>query len=136
MSRNFSAKRIFRVNLPDLIDELKPPIASLQNAYGQTFTPQQQAAGVLNYLGYSVVMNKERRFAFFSAASVDWSMRPNASGRVDDWLFDDRILREYSGRRQPLQNDAFDRGHLTRREDMEYGANVNEAIRRANGTCT
>jgi endonuclease G len=83
-------------------------------------------------------MNKARRFAFFSAANVSWGMRPGLSGRSDDWLFDDRIDRKYQVDNSFYSHNRnkFDRGHLTRREDMEYGAKPEDAVRRANGTCT
>lgn len=128
-----------RVQLPKVRDTSK--IARLKNAYDQTFDDQEVAAGVLEYFGYSVVMNKDRRLAFFSAANVDGAMRPNVSGRDDDWLFDDRISRDeqldnsyYKGSK--TRKNKFDRGHLTRRDDMEWGDTVHEAVRRANGTCT
>lgn len=93
-------------------------------------------AGVLDYKGYSVVMNKDRRFAFFSAANVDGGMRPNISGRTDNWLFDDRISRSHQVGDNYYHSDKFDRGHLTRRDDMEWGSDPVDAVNRANGTCT
>ena len=123
-----------RVNLPEVLD--KGDIAPLKDFYGQTFTPQEKAAGVLKYDGYSVVMNKARRFAFYSAANINWGMRPAISGREDDWLFDDRIDRKHQVDNSYYKNNKFDRGHLTRREDMEWGSNPKAAVCRANGTCT
>lgn len=122
-----------RVNLPKAPAQL---IAPLKDAYGQTFSPAQKRAGELKYKGYSVVMNRERRFAFFSAANVDGGMRPNISGRSDDWLWDDRIERAHQIDNSFYKNDRFDRGHLTRRDDMEWGDDVFDAVNRANGTCT
>ncbi|UYY78113.1 DNA/RNA non-specific endonuclease [Sphingomonas sp. R1] len=123
-----------RVHLPEVIQ--KDLIAPLRDAYGQTFTPEQRAAGVLDYDRYSVVMNKARRFAFYSAANVSWGMRPAISGRTDVWLYDDRIAREHQVDNSYYRNNKFDRGHLTRREDMEWGSDPVTAVRRANGTCT
>lgn len=114
----------------------KEKIAPLQDAYGQTFTAAQKAAGILNYKGYSVVMNKERRFAFYSAANVDGGMRPMISGRQDNWKFDDRISRDHQIDDSYYKKNKFDRGHLTRRDDMEWGADPVDAVNRANGTCT
>ena len=126
-----------RVNLPDVLDgSLIAPLKP-QNPYTKkNYTPAEQAAGVLEYNGYSVVMNKDRRFAFFSAANVDGGMRPKVSGRNDNWLFDDRISRAHQVDNSYYRSDAFDRGHLTRREDMEWGSDAVDAVRRANGTCT
>jgi endonuclease G, mitochondrial len=123
-----------RVNLPDVVQ--KELTAPLRDAYGQSFTADERAAGVLHYDRYSVVMNQARRFAFYSAANVSWGMRPAISGRNDDWLYDDRIAREHQVDNSYYRNNKFDRGHLTRREDMEWGSDPVVAVRRANGTCT
>jgi endonuclease G len=40
----------------------------------------------LKYEHFSVVMNKQRRLAFFSAANVSAAGRFKLSGRIDDWL--------------------------------------------------
>ncbi|HCF24640.1 MULTISPECIES: DNA/RNA non-specific endonuclease [unclassified Novosphingobium] len=135
----FLGKGALKVNLPTVLDPSK--IAPLRDAYGQTFTAAEAAAGVLNYDGYSVVMNKERRFAFYSAANVNAAMRTEISGREDDWLFDDRIDRAYQVdnsyyKGTKIRRNDFDRGHLTRREDMEWGESPMAAVRKANGTCT
>lgn len=127
------------VHLPEVVQKSK--IAPLLDAYGQTFTKAERAAGVLKYKGYSVVMNKDRRFAFYSAANVDTSMRPTISGRVDRWMFDDRISRDHQVddsfyKEVGGRKNKFDRGHLTRRDDMEWGTDVIDAVNRANGTCT
>ena len=89
----------------------------------------------LKYEYFSVVMNKERRLAFFSAATLSAAGRFKLSGRTDDWLVDSRIAREHQIDEPYYKRNKLDRGHLTRREDMEYGDTVQEAVRSANGTC-
>lgn len=134
---DYLGKNDLRVNLPDVLDTSKIAPLKAQDPYTKkNYTPAEQAAGVLAYNGYSVVMNKERRFAFYSAANVDGGMRPMVSGRNDNWLFDDRISRDHQVDNSYYRSDLFDRGHLTRREDMEWGSDPVDAVRRANGTCT
>ena len=89
----------------------------------------------LKYEHFSVVMNKERRLAFFSAATLSAAGRFKLTGRSDDWLVDSRIDREHQIDDTYYKRNKLDRGHLTRREDMEYGDKVKEAVRSANGTC-
>jgi endonuclease G, mitochondrial len=89
----------------------------------------------LKYEHFSVVMNKQRRLAFFSAANVSAAGRFKLSGRIDDWLVDPRISRDHQIDNTYYTRNKLDRGHLTRREDMEYGNKVKEAVRSANGTC-
>ena len=133
------AKPDLEVPLPVVVQKGK--IAPLNDAYGQTFTAAERAEGVLKYKGYSVVMNKDRRFAFYSAANVDGGMRPAISGRNDVWMFDDRISRDHQVdnsfyKEVGGRKNRFDRGHLTRRDDMEWGKDPVDAVNRANGTCT
>jgi endonuclease G, mitochondrial len=122
------------VPLPQVSDA--DDIAPLRDAYGQTFSAAEKAAGVLKYDGYSIVMSRSRRFAFFSAANVRWDQRTAIKGRDDNWLYDDRIDRKHQVDNSYYARNKFDRGHLTRREDMEYGTDGKIATRRANGTCT
>lgn len=89
----------------------------------------------LKYEHFSVVMNKERRLAFFSAANLSAGGRFKLSGRADAWLVDSRIDRDHQIDNTYYLRNKLDRGHLTRREDMEYGSTVKEAVRSANGTC-
>jgi endonuclease G len=89
----------------------------------------------LKYEHFSVVMNKDRRLAFFSAANLSAGGRFRLTGRTDDWLVDSRIKREHQIDNTYYVRNKLDRGHLSRREDLEYGSNVKEAVRSANGTC-
>jgi endonuclease G len=88
----------------------------------------------LAYYHYSVYMNKRRRTAWFSAANVDGSHRPNIGKRQGDrWFGDPRISRS-----EQLDQKAFehgiDRGHLTRREDTAWGSSVAAALKANNDT--
>lgn len=94
----------------------------------------------LRYWNYSVVMNKTRRLAFFSAVNVDARKRPPDAGRDGDrWYLDTRIDdaaqlgAEFYGAQREFEVDRsanpFDRGHLTRRLDAQWGANPEQAKR-------
>lgn len=88
----------------------------------------------LAYFHYSVYMNKKRRTAWFSAANVDGDNRPDIGKRSGDrWYRDTRILKT-----EQLGQEAFesgiDRGHLTRREDTAWGADVDSATAANNDT--
>lgn len=133
----FLGKGDLVVNLPEIAAELRAEIAPLVKTYAaKPLTQAQKDAGVLNYVNYSVVMNKRRRFAFYSAANISWAMRPSVSGRTDNWLYDDRIDRDHQVGGSYYKHNKFDRGHLTRREDLEWGDTPEKAVRSANNTCT
>jgi endonuclease G len=88
----------------------------------------------LRYDGYSVVMHAERRLAIYTAANVDGGHRFALGRPADEWRYDPRISRAVQLGNFYYQNNKFDRGHLTRREDMEYGASPRAAVARAADT--
>jgi endonuclease G, mitochondrial len=90
---------------------------------------------VLDYHYYSVVMHKVRRFAIYSAASIDYNRRYAMTRSKDVWRVDQRIRAEAQVTGECFANNAFDRGHLTRREDCEYGPDQATALAAANDTC-
>jgi endonuclease G len=96
----------------------------------------------IKYWNYSVVMNPQRRLAFFAAANI----RPAAGLGTDDgtdFISDDRVTEvaptaqlndDFYGKQKTFESDTrllnpFDKGHLTRREDLQWGRNLEEAIR-------
>jgi len=87
------------------------------------------ADNVLCYQNYSILQNKERRFPFYTAANIDGHLFRKlsrkdlfSSGR-DRWRCDPRIDRAhqwgYELYRAPKSD--FDRGHMTKREDVQWG---------------
>ncbi len=92
----------------------------------------------LKYFNYSVVMNKQRKLAFYSAVNIDGGQQQDVGKREgDSWLRDPRIDpkfqigNEFYGKQSTLEadrtNNPFDRGHLVRRLDATWGATIAEA---------
>ena len=96
---------------------------------------QKAGSVVLDYHHYSVVMHKARRFAIYSAASIDFSGRFVIPRLKDVWRVDPRISADVQVTGACYENNQFDRGHLTRREDLEYGASEASALAAADDTC-
>lgn len=114
-----------RVFLPKLSARLAAQAAPLLNGKGY----------VLDYHHYSLVMHRQRRFAIYSAASIDFSGRFSIPRLKDVWRVDPRISADAQVTGACYQNNQFDRGHLTRREDLEYGASEASALAAADDTC-
>ena len=89
---------------------------------------------VLRYRHFNIVMHAARRFAIYSAANVDFSGRFQLPRPRDVWRFDPRIAPEAQVGEAFYSNNQFDRGHLTRREDQEYGATQAQALDAATHT--
>lgn len=113
------------------------PLLTDKSYYGLPIpSASDAAAGVLKYCNYSVVMKQSRRLAYFSAGNINGGVSFNISRGTDKWLWDDRIERKHQLGNSFYAGNKFDRGHLVRREDLEWGVDPVDATRRANGTCT
>lgn len=106
----------FKVALPRLTGEVKLDLATLKNS---TKTE-------LKYDHYSLMMNRERRTAFFAAANINGAQSWKARGlgalpKRPQWSVDPRMDESL----QPddaIFGNAMQRGHLYKREDSVWGA--------------
>jgi endonuclease G len=126
---NFIGSGRFSVPLPKIPASLKSKVATLKSRSTQS---------ELKYFNYSVVMNKERKLAFFSCVNIDGGQQQDVGKREgDSWKRDPRIDDsfqigdEFYRKQSTLEADRtanpFDRGHLVRRLDAIWGGTVAEA---------
>lgn len=116
------------VDLPAVGPGMKDEIAHL-------VVPGREKEFVLHYHNYSLVMHAKRRLALYSAANIDFSGRFDLARPADVWRRDPRIKREHQLEGFYYANNQFDRGHLTRREDLEFGKTRLVALQSAADTC-
>lgn len=83
----------------------------------------------LRYHHYSVLMNADRRLAYLSASNTDYEPAATItrSEGAATWKLDPRV-----GGRDQLgsayySNNPYDKGHLTRREDVSWGRDKEQA---------
>lgn len=87
---------------------------------------------VLFYHHFSIVMNRKRRMAFYTACNIDGArwvkiVRKEFKGDRDTWHPDPRIpILEQTGERH-YKHENIDRGHLVRREDPNWGNSFEDA---------
>jgi endonuclease G, mitochondrial len=111
-------------------------LPTLSAALAKVATPLiANTSNVLDYHRFSLVMHRKRRFAIYSAANVDFSGRFVLKRPKDVWRLDPRIDAAAQVTESFYTNNQFDRGHLTRREDLEYGVDPSEALTTAADTC-
>ena len=80
-----------------------------------------QDPAVLNYHHFSLVMQRTRRLALYTAVNVDGRLSQSPKRDRDKWYFDPRLDKsEQTGDELYADND-FDRGHLVRRLDPAWG---------------
>ena len=110
------------VPLPELPPELVPLAAVDLEA---TSEPRY----VLRYHHFSVVQNRARRLAFFTAANIDGNTSMRLKREKDRWFLDPRLPAEQQTGEDAYRDNPLDRGHLVRRLDPAWGASREEAKR-------
>jgi len=83
----------------------------------------------LDYEHFTVVMSKSRRLALFTGVNIDGSASVSVPRDGDPWAFDGRIPEEAQAGDELYANNDFDRGHLVRREDPNWGPSASIANR-------
>ncbi|WP_043628967.1 DNA/RNA non-specific endonuclease [Nonomuraea candida] len=104
-----------RVPLPALHPDLVP-LAAINRHAGDG------PAYVLNYHHFSVVMNRQRRLAFFTAVNIDGETSLRISRDPDRWIYDPRLPDGEQAGEEVYRDNPLDRGHLVRRLDPAWGA--------------
>lgn len=108
------------VGLPLLLPALRRAVAPVE---------RDEEAAMLNYVHYSVVQHRERRFPIYTAANVDGNLfvelprKGLFPGGRDRWRTDPRIARDHQWGYElyRAKKSNFDRGHMTKREDVQWG---------------
>lgn len=77
---------------------------------------------VLNYRHFSIVMNKRRRLAFYTAVNIDGNQLQAVPRRANKWYFDTRLDRNLQCGPELYESNPLDRGHLVRRLDPCWGS--------------
>jgi endonuclease G len=84
----------------------------------------RKMSDTLKYTHFSVVMNAERRLCIYSAVNIDGNTAVAVKGKRPGWRLDSRIpaksqiIKECYGAET---EGKFSRGHMTRREDPNWG---------------
>lgn len=82
---------------------------------------------VLPYTHFSVVMNRRRQLAYYTAVNIDGSQSVDFPRSRDRWFFDSRIAESEQIGEALYRRNALDRGHLVRRLDPVWGAGAAKA---------
>ncbi|GAB3695298.1 hypothetical protein GCM10027592_17280 [Spirosoma flavus] len=88
---------------------------------------------IAHYANYSVAVSRSRGFPFFAASNIDGTLFKSI-GRNGSWRKDTRINAEHQWGTElyGAAKSDFDKGHMTKREDVQWGADnaiANEAGR-------
>lgn len=135
-SMDYSACRGYRSDFlgDDFRVPIPKPLSSVSNYIARILNSR---AYILKYYKFSVIFNDFKKMPFISAINVDGDedKRKDETKRVDDWIRDTRIELDCQLNDKFYAKSGFDRGHLSRREDANWGDDKYEAKRNADLTC-
>ena len=114
-----------KVALPKLSTEMRATVAPVRG----------NAKNVLHYQNFSLMQHSDRRFPFFTAANIDGNLFRRLP-RHDSWQLDPRIdeRHQWGPKLYSVEKSDFDKGHMTKREDAQWGHTDEEATNGATST--
>jgi len=115
------------------------PTPSAQLRKQLAFRVDSPGSSLLKYFHYTSMQHALRRVPVVRAINVQGRHRYTALGRdsrIDNWVRDNRIDIDAQLNDDWYARSGFDRGHLSRREDAEWGSTMAAAKRAADFTCS
>lgn len=89
---------------------------------------------LLHYQNYSLQLSASRRFPYFTASNIDGHLFQKAA-RASSWKKDPRVKDfQWGTELYSAAKSDFDKGHMTRREDVQWGETPEAAQEAANST--
>jgi endonuclease G, mitochondrial len=108
------------VPLPSLPDELVPLAATNNLA-------KSEPKYLLPYHHFTVVLNKKRGLAIFTAVNIDGKLQQKPVRQEDHWFFDPRVPEDEQTGKSVYEKNPLDLGHLVRRLDPAWGSSAKTA---------
>jgi endonuclease G len=81
----------------------------------------QEPRYLLPYHHFTVVLNKARRLAYYTAVNIDGTLSRDPKRARDHWYFDPRIAQDEQTGKDVYDGNDLDLGHLVRRLDPAWG---------------
>jgi len=113
----------------DHLGEFIVPLPDISAIAGDVLPVPGNADARLDYEHFSIVMSKSRRLALFTGVNIDGNASVSVPRGGDPWAFDGRIPEAAQAGDELYANNDFDRGHLVRREDPNWGPTASIANR-------
>jgi endonuclease G len=131
IDRDYSTRRGYDPRFLAGHDVPLPQLSQAQRAQAAMRASGGVSRHVLQYHHFSVVMNAQRRLAFFTAVNIDGKLTRRLTRESDRWILDPRIREDQQTGEAVYEDNDLDRGHLVRRLDPAW-ATTRAAAKRAN----
>ena len=89
---------------------------------------------IIKYINYSLQLSATHKFPFYTATNINGLLFKKVP-RKDNWRNDERV-KDYQWGKElySAPKSDFDRGHMTKREDVQWGETIGIALNAADST--
>lgn len=111
------------------------PLPGLNEKQADDLVLDNEGNKVIQYINYSLQQSASHKFPFYTAANIDGKAFKKIP-RQGSWRKDPRIPEAFQLGKElyGAPKSDFDRGHMTRREDVQWGATTGIALSAAKAT--
>jgi endonuclease G len=111
------------------------PLPKLNEIQSNDLVITEDGNNVIKYINYSLQLSASHKFPFFTATNID-GLQFKKVPRKDNWRKDDRIPKNLQWGKElyTAPKGNFDRGHMTKREDVQWGETIEIALNAADST--
>ncbi|WP_241314035.1 DNA/RNA non-specific endonuclease [Chryseobacterium arthrosphaerae] len=108
------------------------PVLSGQQVEDLAFDAEGNS--IVNYINYSLELSASQKFPYYTATNIDGLLFKKVP-RKDNWKKDSRVKEFQWGKElYSVPGSDFDRGHMTKREDVQWGETIAIALNAADST--
>ncbi len=111
------------------------PLPTLNQEQAEDLVKDKEGNTVIKYINYSLQLSASHKLPFYSASNIDGILFKKVP-RKDNWRKDDRIPKESQWGKElySAAKSNFDKGHMTKREDVQWGETIGIALNAADST--
>lgn len=111
------------------------PLPKLSQEQSDDLVSDEVGNKIIKYINYSLQLSAKHKFPFYTATNID-GQQFHKVPRKDNWRKDPRISKEsqFGNELYSAPKSNFDRGHMTKREDVQWGENIGIALYAADST--
>lgn len=121
--------------LSDDSNQLPVPLPQLNEFQKNDLAINENSENIIKYINYSLQLSKSHKFPYYTATNIDGKLFQKVP-RKDNWRKDNRISKNFQWGPELYKSPKgdFDKGHMTKREDVQWGDTIGIALNAADST--
>jgi len=129
------SEKLFQGYDEKFISNQTVPLPNLSSEQNDDLVLDDEGNKVIKYINYSLQQSASHKFPFYTATNID-GIQFKKVPRKDNWRKDTRLSQEFQWGKElySAPKSDFDKGHMTKREDVQWGETSGIALNAANST--